>query len=118
MVWLQGLLKELPQTPVIWCDNLNTVSLSANPIQHSRMKHIELDFYFVRDKVLKKTLAVQHVPTYDQTTDILTKCLSSSSFCKLRDKLNVIFSSTLSLWGSVKKHFETFRDILVPHVIE
>ena len=40
------------------CDNLSTLSLSASPIQHSWMKHIEFDLYFVCDKVLEKTLAV------------------------------------------------------------
>ncbi|RVW44415.1 Retrovirus-related Pol polyprotein from transposon RE1 [Vitis vinifera] len=42
--WLQSLLKELnissSTTPVIWCDNLSTVYLSANPILHARTKHI------------------------------------------------------------------------------
>ena len=43
------------------------------------MEHIELDLYFVHDKVLERALVVQHVPTYDQTIDILTKPLSTLS---------------------------------------
>ena len=67
VTWIQSLLSELqcktPRIPVLWCDNLNTVLLSANPILHARTKLIELDLYFVREKVLKKDIDVRHVPT-------------------------------------------------------
>ncbi|KAL5574239.1 hypothetical protein UlMin_023836 [Ulmus minor] len=56
VVWLQSLLSELridvKTAPVLWCDNTSTISLSANPILHSRTKHVELDLYFVREKVI------------------------------------------------------------------
>lgn len=86
LMWLQSLLQELcvPQstTPVLWCDNLSTIALSANPVLHSRTKHMELDLYFVREKVMSHTLLVQHVPSLDEADDVLTKPLStvSSSF--------------------------------------
>ena len=51
-----SLLEELRVTttkiPIIWCDNLSTVRLATNPILHVRTKHVELDLYFVREKVL------------------------------------------------------------------
>ncbi|KAL5543508.1 hypothetical protein UlMin_007292, partial [Ulmus minor] len=91
LIWLQSLLSELKveirNPPVLWCDNMSTISLSANPILHSRTKHIELDLYFVREKVMAKELDVHHVPTIDQVADIFTKPLSAQFFQRLKHKL-------------------------------
>ena len=92
---MQSLLKELKivcATPVIYCDNQSTVALSHNPVLHSRTKHMELDIFFVREKVLDRSLIVSHIPATDQVADILTKSLSQARFCILRHKLNVIDS--------------------------
>ena len=91
MLWLQSLLSEfqtkMTMVSIIWCDNISTVSLSANPFLHSRTKHMELDLYFVREKVMERKLVVNHVPTEDQVADVLTKPLSFKFFDKLRGKL-------------------------------
>ncbi|KAL5583327.1 hypothetical protein UlMin_015769 [Ulmus minor] len=93
VMWIQSLLGELKvelkQAPTLWCDNTSTISLSANPVLHSRTKHVELDLYFVREKVISKQLDVQHVPSIDQVADILTKPLSLQFFNRLKGKLNV-----------------------------
>jgi len=91
--WIQSLLTELQLSscvPVVYCDNLSTVQLSHNPILHSRTKHMELDIFFVRDKVLQKQLQVHHIPSLDQPVDLLTKALSFPRFDLLRSKLSVI----------------------------
>ena len=89
ILWLKSLLGELKstgnRTPVIWCDNLSAVFLSANPVQNSQTKHMELDLYFVREKVIEKTLRVQHLPSQDQIADIHTKPLSQGFFITLRN---------------------------------
>ncbi|GKB91604.1 ribonuclease H-like domain-containing protein [Tanacetum coccineum] len=51
--WLKNLLREL-HTPLssatlVYCDNVNAVYLSANPVQHQRTKHIEIDIHCIRD---------------------------------------------------------------------
>ena len=71
---------------------MSTISLSANPIMHSRTKHIELDLYFLREKVMAKELDVHHVPTIDQVVDIFTKPLSAQFFQRLKHKLTVCSS--------------------------
>ena len=53
---------------------------------------MELDIFFVREKVLDRSLIVSHIPATDQVADILTKSLSQARFCILRHKLNVIDS--------------------------
>lgn len=98
VLWLQSLLTELwvPfSTPVLFCDNLSTVALSHNPILYAKTKHMELDIFFLREKVINKSLIVQHVPALDQYVDLLTNPLSPLRFQNLRDKLKVVDKSAL-----------------------
>ncbi|KAE8672445.1 Detected protein of unknown function [Hibiscus syriacus] len=64
---------ELSQAPVIWCDNTSTVAMAANPVLHAKVKHVDLDVHFVREKVMDKQLVVNYVPTNCQIADVLTK---------------------------------------------
>ena len=50
---------------------------------------MELDLYFVREKVMERKLVVNHVPAEDQIADVLTKPLSFRFFDKLCGKLTV-----------------------------
>jgi hypothetical protein len=50
---------------------------------------MEIDLFFVREKVLAKQLSVTHIPGIDQLADILTKPISTDKFLYIRDKLNV-----------------------------
>ncbi|GJZ07879.1 ribonuclease H-like domain-containing protein [Tanacetum coccineum] len=65
--WIRNLLREL-YTPLstatlVYCDNVSVVYMSANPVQHHRTKHIEIDIHFVRDKVAAGHVRVLHVPS-------------------------------------------------------
>lgn len=91
--WIKSLLSEfrinITKKATIWCDNLSTVSLTANPILHARTKHIELNLYFVREKVLQEIVEVNHLPSTYQRADIFTKALSVKNFLRLKQELNV-----------------------------
>jgi hypothetical protein len=51
-------------------------NLSSNPIFQGHMKHVEVDYHFVRDRVTKKLLDVRFISTSDQVGNGLTKALS------------------------------------------
>nr|ABW81116.1 putative gag-pol polyprotein [Boechera divaricarpa] len=93
LCWICSLLSELyvtlPSTPVIYCDNVGATYLSANPVFHSRMKHIAIDYHFVRDNVQSGRLRVTHVSTHDQLADALTKPLPRPRFSQITSKLRV-----------------------------
>nr|AFK38462.1 unknown [Lotus japonicus] len=55
-----------------------------------KTKHLELDLHFVREKVLSKSLKVCHIPADLQTTNGLTKPLTSLKFIDLRTKLKSV----------------------------
>ncbi|GJX03548.1 ribonuclease H-like domain-containing protein [Tanacetum coccineum] len=65
--WLRNLLRELHslllKATLVYCDNVSAVYMSANPVQHQRTKHIEIDIHFVRDMVTAGHVRVLHVPS-------------------------------------------------------
>lgn len=72
-MWILSLVQELKfplkNPPMLLCDNLGATHLSFNPVQHSRMKHIQINLHFIRDLVKKNVINVRHVHTNDQLAD-------------------------------------------------
>jgi hypothetical protein len=65
--WLCQLLVEL-HNPLSWatlvyCDNVNAVYLSTNPVQHQHAKYVEIDLHFFRERVAVRDIRVLHVLT-------------------------------------------------------
>jgi hypothetical protein len=54
-IWLRKLISDLfdqiPESTIIYCDNQSCIRLSEQPVFHERLKHIEIKYYFIRDKV-------------------------------------------------------------------
>ncbi|KAM1185123.1 hypothetical protein ACFX2G_014767 [Malus domestica] len=86
IAWIRNVLKYmvvvLNYVPVIYCDKKFAIALSASPVFHSKIKHLDTYYHFVREKVQKRDLQVQYLSTEDQIADILTKGLHSPSFLK------------------------------------
>ncbi|XP_052483058.1 uncharacterized protein LOC128036188 [Gossypium raimondii] len=113
MIWIQSLLAELcvPISPkaLIWCDSSAAVVVAGNPVMHSKFKHVELDVFFVREKVAAGILQVGHVPGSYQLADILTKPLSAPM--SLRELLNAQLQRLLGIyWRLLMKELETIGE--------
>ncbi|KAF2294778.1 hypothetical protein GH714_017723 [Hevea brasiliensis] len=80
VTWLMSLLCEISmapnQAPILWYDNVGATYLTVNPIFHSRMKHIEVEYHFVCDMVDKGSLQVRYISSKDQIANVFTKGLS------------------------------------------
>jgi hypothetical protein len=54
-IWLRKLISDLfeqvPDSTIIHCDNQSCIRLSEHPVFRERSKHIEIKYYFIRDKV-------------------------------------------------------------------
>jgi hypothetical protein len=91
--WMRHLLQELQRpvhkATVVYCDNVSAVYLSANPVQHRRTKHIEIDIHFVREKVAIGAVRVLHVPSTSQYAYIFTKGLPTALFQEFQSSLHV-----------------------------
>ncbi|XP_020698616.2 uncharacterized protein LOC110111194 [Dendrobium catenatum] len=105
IIWLRRLLEEfqldLSQPTQLFCDNISAMAIATNPIFHARMKHIEIDFQFIRDCLKNRVLQLAHIHSQDQLADLFTKSLSIPRFVALRNKLT-ISKSPVSLWGGDK----------------
>nr|GEZ88380.1 ribonuclease H-like domain-containing protein [Tanacetum cinerariifolium] len=91
--WLRNLLRKLHtpllSTILVYCDNVSTIYMIANPVQHQRTKHIEIDIHFVRDMVSRGQVHVLHVPSRYQYVDIFTNGLPSVLFEEFHTSLSV-----------------------------
>lgn len=65
---------------MLFCDNLYAIALSFNPMHLQKVKHIEVDVHFIRERVAKKQLGVQFMSSREQFADILTKGLCAPLF--------------------------------------
>lgn len=106
VTWVQQLLLDLHVPPtlphLVWCDNQSAIALASNPIFHARIKHDEVDYHFIREKVLSKQILVQHIGSLAQIADTFTKSLGVARFLFLKSKLMVI-DTPISLRGIVKQ---------------
>ena len=55
IMWLRRLMKELSLAPSrkcrLYCDNKAAISISENPVQHDRTKHVEVDRHFIKENI-------------------------------------------------------------------
>ncbi|GJV80228.1 retrovirus-related pol polyprotein from transposon TNT 1-94 [Tanacetum coccineum] len=73
----------------IFCDNTSAIAISNNPILHSRTKHIDIRYHFIRDHILKGDIELHFIPTQYQLADIFTKPLDEPTFKRLIVKLGM-----------------------------
>ena len=93
---LSELLSLVRLTPTLFSNNLGATYLSANPVFHSRLKHLAIDYYFIFDLVQSSELGEVHVSVGDQLVDALTKSLSRPRISYLCNKIGVIFDTPSS----------------------
>ena len=92
-LWIINLLKELKiqlcKSPILHCDNKSAEALANNPKYHPRTKYIELDVHFIWEHITNKEIAIEHVSSFDQLVNVLTKPFGFDYFPYMRTKLNV-----------------------------
>jgi hypothetical protein len=75
-------------------DNKGSLCLAKNPGDHQKSKHIEVRYFFIRQKVEEERVQVAYVKTTDQLADLLTKALDTKQHERL--SLAVMGHSTSS----------------------
>ena len=76
-------------TICVFCDNMSVINLSKNPVQHSKSKHIEIWYHFIRDLVEEKIACLEFINTDNQKADIFTKPLDGPRFESLHKTIGV-----------------------------
>ncbi|GKE22344.1 hypothetical protein Tco_1433856 [Tanacetum coccineum] len=64
----------------MYCDSKSAIAISCNPIQHSRTKHINNRYHFIKENVEKCTIKLYFVGTEYQLVDLFPKVLPRERF--------------------------------------
>ncbi|GJW24197.1 copia protein [Tanacetum coccineum] len=73
----------------MYCDNKSAIALSCNNVQHSRSKHIDIRFHFIKEHVENGVIELYFVNTEYQLADIFTKALARERIEFLINKLGM-----------------------------
>lgn len=66
LLWMKKVLTDYgisQDTMVVYYDNSTAIDISKNPVQHSKTKHIEIRYHFIRDLVERKIVCLEYIPT-------------------------------------------------------
>ena len=81
-IWLARLVGdlEIQHIPVLHSDSQSAIALARNPVFHSKSKHIDVRYHFIRDVLAQKQLQLVKVHTDDNPSNALTKSLVFERF--------------------------------------
>ena len=93
-IWIQKLLSHLTipdevKPITLMEDNQGTIAIAKNPVTHSRTKHIDIRFHFVREAVQSGIIELKYCASENMIADLLTKPLSRGRFELLRYALGL-----------------------------
>ncbi|GJT99285.1 retrovirus-related pol polyprotein from transposon TNT 1-94 [Tanacetum coccineum] len=64
----------------MYCDSKSAIAISCNPVQHSKTKHIDIWYHFIKEHVERGTVEIYFVKTEYQLADLFTKALPKERF--------------------------------------
>ncbi|MCO5610678.1 hypothetical protein L7F22_064919 [Adiantum nelumboides] len=91
-IWLGRLVTDLgikKEIPMLHCDSQSAIQLSRNPVYHSKTKHVDVKYHFIRKMVEIKQVQLVKVHTIDNLADLFTKGLPGESFAHCHKILDV-----------------------------
>jgi hypothetical protein len=95
LLWIRQTLRDygykLSKVPLL-CHNESAIRMADNPVEHSRTKHIDNRYHFLRDHQQRGDIEIAYLNTKEQLADIFTKPLDEKTFSKLRNELNILDS--------------------------
>ncbi|GJT54999.1 hypothetical protein Tco_0990053 [Tanacetum coccineum] len=69
----------------LYCDSQPAIAISCNPVQHSRTKHINVHYHFIKEQVERGIIELYFVRTEYQLGDMFMNALSQDRFeCLVR----------------------------------
>ncbi|KAJ4736375.1 Transposon Ty1-NL2 Gag-Pol polyprotein [Rhynchospora pubera] len=80
MVWLLGFLKEIGKDQgcgALHTDSQSALYLAKNPVFHSRTKHIQLKYHYIREVIEDGTLSLKKIVGAENPADMLTKVVTT-----------------------------------------
>ena len=86
---LQPAIQEKITNNLIYTDSLSAIELAKNPLHHSRTKHIDIQYNFIREKYQQGISKLTYIPTQKQIADGLTKSIDQQKWLRLVNNLGL-----------------------------
>ncbi|KAJ9552661.1 hypothetical protein OSB04_016706 [Centaurea solstitialis] len=93
VLWMKTQLADFGYTMQripIYCDSKSAIQITANPVQHSRTKHIDIRYHFIKDHVEKGNVELYFVESDYQLADLFTKPFDEKRHFFLISKLGML----------------------------
>lgn len=90
-IWWKGLKSQLTkeETLQVCCDNQSTIAVAESKGFHSKAKHIDIRYNFVKDAIGRETIKLAYIESQHQPADLLTKPLDRLKVYKLRETMGI-----------------------------
>jgi hypothetical protein len=91
IIWMMHFLTEIKirfNKPRIYCDSDSAINWAEEPIQHQRNKHVELQYYYIRDIVKQELVDLYRISSWDNHSDPYSKNATTPMF--LRHKPHIM----------------------------
>ncbi|MCO5564853.1 hypothetical protein L7F22_018521 [Adiantum nelumboides] len=93
-VWLRRLMADLgvgqDTANTIYTDSQSASAIARNPIFHACIKHIEVHYHYVKERLSAREVSLAYVPTQDNLADLFTKALSHEKLEAFRKALGLL----------------------------
>ena len=93
VMWIKHLMEELQvsytKPIIIRCDNRSAISIAHDHVYHDRMKHVNIDRFYIQEHLEQGVLKTEHVASEEQCADIFTKGLPTKTMRHLISKLGM-----------------------------
>nr|GEY58600.1 hypothetical protein [Tanacetum cinerariifolium] len=73
----------------MYCDNKSAIALCCNNVQHSRSKHVDIRYHFIKEQVENEVIELYFINTEYQLADLFTKALGRDRIEFLTTKLGM-----------------------------
>jgi hypothetical protein len=105
IIWMQNQLRDygynMKRIP-LYCDSSSAIRICHNPVQHSKTKHIDLRYHFIKNHVEDGNIELHFVHTQAQLADIFTKALDEKAFTRILNGLGMMEMDTSTSESSAR----------------
>ncbi|GJR18908.1 putative ribonuclease H-like domain-containing protein [Tanacetum coccineum] len=119
VLWIQNQMMDYNfnfMNTKIHIDNESTISVIKNPVAHSRTKHIEIRFHFIRDCYEKRLIEVIKIHTDHNVADLLTKGFDVTRFNFLVVSIGLL-NLYLGFRESLERDIDGTEELLLPDML-